>query len=237
MHHKISTPDVPPTEQEIEEAMNEIKGFVDLTPHDFLKIYQLVHTRAATKFLTPPPAPPRTGWRKWLRPLSEPAPRVPIKDIGWSWLAAVVGIGLVAGLNNALLAPPATLWLVGSFGASAVLIYGAVNSPLAQPRNLIGGHLVSAIIGVATWQLLSNHPAVAATVAVATALAAMHWTRTLHPPGGATALIAVIGGDSVHHLGFSYVLLPVLGGSLIMLAVALVFNNIVKWREYPEYWI
>jgi len=234
MKHKIIAADLEPTEHEIAEAMNEVKGFIDITPHDFLKIYHLIHTRAATKFLTPPPVRKRTGWQKWLRPLSEPAPRVHIKEIGWSWLAALVGVGLVAWLNNA---PHATLLLVGSFGASAVLIYGAVNSPLAQPRNFVGGHLVSAIIGVAAWKLFSNHPTLAAAVAVATALAAMHWTRTLHPPGGATALIAVIGGDSIHRLGFSYVLLPVFGGSLIMLVVALLFHKMVKWSEYPEFWI
>src|SRR5450759_5392470 len=74
-------------------------------------------------------------------------------------------------------------------------------------------------------------------MAVATAIAIMHATRTLHPPGGATALIAVIGSPQIHDLGFFYVLVPVTLGTLILLAVALVVNNLPKSRRYPEVWL
>jgi CBS-domain-containing membrane protein len=77
----------------------------------------------------------------------------------------------------------------------------------------------------------------AAAVAVATAIAAMHATRTVHPPGGATALIAVIGGEKIHNLGYLYVLIPVAAGAVILLLVALIVNNIPKTRKYPEFWI
>ena len=77
----------------------------------------------------------------------------------------------------------------------------------------------------------------AAAIAVATALALMHLTKTLHPPGGATALIAVIGGAKVHSLGFLYPIIPTGLGAVIMLAVALLVNNIPKNRKYPEFWI
>ena len=127
--------------------------------------------------------------------------------------------------------------IIGSFGASAVLIYGAVRSPLAQPRNLIGGHVFSAIVGVASFQLLGSHPWLAAASAVSTAIALMHLTKTLHPPGGATALIAVIGGDAVHELGFLYALIPAALGAGVMLIVALIVNNIPKNRRYPEFWL
>ena len=80
------------------------------------------------------------------------------------------------------------IMIIGSFGASAVLIYGAIKSPLAQPRNLLGGHVFSALIGVTCYQLLDSHLWLAAAVAVATAIAFMHATKTLHPPGGATGL-------------------------------------------------
>ena len=73
-------------------------------------------------------------------------------------------------------------------------------------------------------------------MAVSTAIAAMHVTKTLHPPGGATALIAVIGGDSVHSLGYMYALLPVGFGAAVLLAVAVLVNNIPKSRRYPEFW-
>jgi hypothetical protein len=69
-----------------------------------------------------------------------------------------------------------------------------------------------------------------------TAIAVMHATRTLHPPGGATALIAIIGSPQIHDLGFFYVLVPVTLGALILLAVALVVNNLPKSRRYPEVW-
>ena len=65
----------------------------------------------------------------------------------------------------------------------------------------------------------------------------MHLTKTLHPPGGATALIAVIGGPKIHNLGYVYVLIPVAAGAFIMLAVALLINNLAPTRRYPEYWI
>ena len=77
----------------------------------------------------------------------------------------------------------------------------------------------------------------AASVAVATAIAMMHLTKTLHPPGGATALIAVIGSNKIHALGFLYVLVPVGTGVLVMLSVALLVNNIPKSRRYPKFWL
>ena len=127
--------------------------------------------------------------------------------------------------------------IIGSFGASAVLIYGAIKSPLAQPRNFVGGHVISAVIGVAAWQMFQQNPWLAGALAVATAIAAMHATKTLHPPGGATALIAVIGSDKIYDLGSLCAVVPAGVGALIMLAIALLINNIPKNRQYPEFWI
>jgi CBS-domain-containing membrane protein len=141
----------------------------------------------------------------------------------------------VTFIHYRLLDGTAMVMLIGSFGASAVLIYGAIESPLAQPRNLLGGHVLSAVIGVAAYRLLPG-PALAGSVAVATAIVAMHLTRTLHPPGGATALIAVIGGTRVHALGFLYALAPAGAGASVMLAVALLVNNIPRGRKYPAFW-
>lgn len=126
--------------------------------------------------------------------------------------------------------------IVGSFGASAVLIYGAIKSPLAQPRNLLGGHVFSAIVGVASYKMFGGDMWLASAIAVATAIAIMHATKTLHPPGGATALIAVIGGEKVHDLGYLYAIIPVGAGAVIMLAIALIINNLPRSRRYPEFW-
>lgn len=127
--------------------------------------------------------------------------------------------------------------IIVSFGASAVLIYGAIRSPLAQPRNLLGGHILSAAIEATAFQFLGGQPWLAAAVAVSTAIAVMHLTKTLHPPGGATALIAVISGDSVHNLGYLYVVMPAALGAIVMLLIALIINNIPKNRRYPEFWL
>ncbi|MBW1792407.1 MAG: HPP family protein [Deltaproteobacteria bacterium] len=172
-----------------------------------------------------------------MRGTTKSPPGVSLSEIGWSWIGAFLGISAVAFINYNLLEQTDLLMIIGSFGASAVLIYGAVKSPLAQPRNLIGGHVFSAIIGVAFYHIFSDHMWLAASVSVATAIAFMHATRTLHPPGGATALIAVIGSDKIHNLGYLYAIIPVGLGALVMLIVALLVNNIPKSRKYPEFWL
>lgn len=163
-------------------------------------------------------------------------PRVSKGEILWSWVGSFVGISCLALVGQLFFEKSDVTLMIGSFGASAVLLYGAVRSPLAQPRNLMGGHILSAIIGVVCWKLLNQHILLAEALAVATAIAVMHATRTLHPPGGATALIAVIGSGKIHALGFLYVLIPATFGPLILLIVALAVNNIPKSRQYPEFW-
>ena len=162
---------------------------------------------------------------------------VPFSEIVWSWIGAFLGIAAVSYINFNIIEKTDFLMVIGSFGASAVLIYGAIKSPLAQPRNFIGGHIVSAIIGVTCYKLFPHQAWLASSLAVATAIAAMHATKTLHPPGGATALIAVIGSSKVHGLGYLYVLLPTGVGAMIMLLVALLVNNIPKSRRYPDFWL
>ena len=165
-------------------------------------------------------------------------PRAPLHEIFWSALGSFLGIlgiyivGHWHGLNA-----ENSLFLVGSFGATAVLIYGVPNSPFAQPRNLIGGHLLSAVAGVSCALFFQDNIALAAATAVTLAIVLMHLTNTIHPPGGATALIAVIGGSNVHALGYWYVLTPIGTGALIMLVVAVLINNLSPYRRYPQYWL
>ena len=172
-----------------------------------------------------------------MKGMTKSPPRVSITEIAWSWIGSFLGIGFISFANYQIFEKIDLLMIVGSFGASAVLIYGAIKSPLAQPRNLVGGHVLSALVGVAAYQIFHGQLWLAAAAAVSTAIAVMHATRTLHPPGGATALIAVIGGDKIHNLGFMYALFPVGGGVLIMLVIALLVNNIPKTRRYPEFWL
>ncbi len=155
----------------------------------------------------------------------------------WGWLGGFLGISLVAAIDQYVLSGSDLLFIIGSFGASAVLIYGAIESPLAQPRNLVGGHVISALVGVTVCRICPAPAWVAAAMAVSFAIAAMHLTKTLHPPGGATALIAVIGSPRIHAIGYGYVLMPVAAGALVMLVVALVVNNIPKRTRYPRFWL
>ena len=150
-----------------------------------------------------------------------------------TFIGSFVGIGLIGLLNSQYLVASDNLFLIGSFGASSVLVYGIINSPLAQPRNLIGGHVICAIIGVTVFKLFAAELWFACALAVSLSIVAMQITKTLHPPGGATALIAVTGGKKIEELGYLYVLSPVLSGVLILFAVALIFNNL-RHRKYPS---
>ena len=128
--------------------------------------------------------------------------------------------------------PQGAVLLVASMGASAALLFAVPHGPLSQPWPLMVGHTVSAAIGVACTQTISN-PLFAAPLAVALAIAGMYYLRCLHPPGGGTALVAVLGGSSVHELGYRFVLTPVLLNVTVMMFIAIAFNNLFPWRRYP----
>ena len=127
--------------------------------------------------------------------------------------------------------------LVASFGASAVLLFAAPASPLAQPRNLVVGNTLSALAGVCVAQAFGAAlPWLAPALAVGLAIFLMCLAGVTHPPGGAFALIAVIGGPVVRAQAFLYALLPALSGSLVLLVVALLCNNVHPARQYPLRW-
>ena len=248
------------SDSDIYSAMEEMSGYVDITIEDFREVYRHAYQHAHNKVTSAlagdtPETLPCGGddtavssdepisrckvlknYFAKMRGLEHSPPRVNAAEICWSWIGAFLGIGLVAYCNYTILEGSDLLLIIGSFGASAVLIYGAIKSPLAQPRNLIGGHIISAVIGVACYQCFASSPWFASALAVATAIAVMHATKTLHPPGGATALIAVIGSEQIHALGYLYALVPVGLGAVMMLAVALAINNIPHSRRYPEFW-
>jgi CBS-domain-containing membrane protein len=163
-------------------------------------------------------------------------PGVGWQEIFWSWLGSFLGVATLAFFHYRYFDGTDLLLIIGSLGASAALIYGAVKSPLAQPRNLLGGHIISALIGVTMVKICGPFLWLAAALAVSLSIAVMHATKTLHPPGGATALIAVISGPKIQQLGYLYVIMPVATGALIMLVVALVVNNLAPERRYPEFW-
>jgi len=157
------------------------------------------------------------------------------KEQFWSFLGSFVGIGILAYIQSIHFSGNDAVYLIGSFGASSVLVYGIIQSPFSQPRNLVGGHLVSAFIGVTVHKFAPDIIWIAAPLAVSLAIILMQITKTLHPPGGATALIAIIGSDKIKDLGYMYVISPVLLGVLILLLTALVFNNMTSSRSYPNH--
>lgn len=160
--------------------------------------------------------------------------RKPVLSTAISGLLSFLGIAAVSSLHYAT----DLTGLIASFGATAVLLYDAIDSPLAQPRNLIGGHVLSALVGCTVHLLLGAYaPWLSCALAVSLSIMLMDVTKTLHPPGGATALVAVMGQESVHELGFAYVLSPVLLGAVIMCAVAVLGNNLFGSRRYPQRWI
>lgn len=159
---------------------------------------------------------------------------IDFKEHFWAFIGSFVGIGIIAYLQSQTLTNSDVIYLIGSFGASSVLVYGVIQSPLAQPRNLIGGHLVSAVIGVTVQKFAPDILWITAPLAVSLSIVLMQITKTLHPPGGATALIAVTGSAELKNLGYWYVVSPVLVGALLLLIVALFFNNITSNRQYPN---
>ena len=159
---------------------------------------------------------------------------IDFKEHFWTFLGAFTGIGLLGFIQSRFLSSSDNVLLIGSFGASSVLIYGIINSPLAQPRNLIGGHVLCAIIGVTIHKIIPNEMWLSSALAVSLSIVVMQMTKTLHPPGGATALIANIGSAKILALGYWYVLCPVFTGAFILLLVAIFFNNRTSHRSYPH---
>lgn len=143
----------------------------------------------------------------------------------------LLGIALVYFISATFIPGGAGL-IVASMGASAVLLFAVPHGQLSQPWALIGGHMVSAFIGVACYRLIPD-PMAAAACAVGFSIGAMYYLRCLHPPGGATALTAVIGGHEVHAMGFMFVLTPVALNALVILAAAVAINYSFAWRRYP----
>ena len=151
-----------------------------------------------------------------------------------SALGAFLGIALIFYSSAYFLQGASSYLIVASMGASAVLLFAVPHGPLSQPWPLIGGHLISAAIGVSSAKFVPDI-FIAAPLAVGLAVAAMYYCHCIHPPGGATALSAVVGSTAVHELGYQFIVTPVLINVIAILSVAIVFNYVFKWRRYPAY--
>lgn len=148
-------------------------------------------------------------------------------------LGGMVGITLIAFISYQFTGASGAALIVPSMGASAVLVFAVPHGKLSQPWALIGGNLVSAVVGVSCYKLVPD-PFLAAGLAVGLAIGTMHVLGCIHPPGGATALAAVIGGPAINGLGYDYVIAPILLNVSIIFIVAVIFNSFFPWRRYPS---
>ena len=146
---------------------------------------------------------------------------------------AILGL-LLTGLLSQFIAAGhgVSLFLIAPMGASAVLVFCVPASPLAQPWSVVGGNITAGLIGITCVRLFGDALPVAA-LAVCLAIVAMFLLRCLHPPSGAVALTVVLGGPAVHAAGYGFVLAPIGLNSLLLVAAAILYNNLTG-RRYPH---
>lgn len=153
-------------------------------------------------------------------------PRASGRQIALAWLGGALAIACVASTADWL----SLSLLLGSFGASCVLVFGFPDLPFSQPRNLVGGHVLSSLVGLIL--LYSCGPQWwALALAVGTAIVLMMATRTVHPPAGSNPVIIFLAQP-----GWDFLLFPTLTGALLLMLVALVYNNATRAVRYPRYW-
>ncbi len=136
--------------------------------------------------------------------------------------------------SNVILSSTDSPLIIASAGASAMLMFGAPNSPYSHPYNLIAGHSVSAVVGVSCYYLVGD-PIIATSLAISLSLVFMQLFNCMHPPGGATAVIAVVGGDAIHQLGYGFVIMPIFFNSLTLLVVALAVASFRGVNPFEDY--
>ena len=156
-----------------------------------------------------------------------PLPQQPTnKAVALAWLGVSLAIAAIAALTDSL----SVVLVLGSFGASCVLIFGYPDVPFSQPRNVIVGHVISSLVGLVFLTAFGPHWW-AVALAVGTAIALMMLTRTVHPPAGSNPVIVFLT-----HPAWGFLLFPTLVGALVLVAVALFYNNATRDAKYPKYW-
>ena len=153
-------------------------------------------------------------------------PRPALQDVVWAWTGGAIAIAIVAYGSVLVHAP----LVIGSFGASCVLIFGFPDSPFSQPRNVIGGHFLASLVGLVFLHFIGSEWWCMA-LAAASGIAVMQLTRTVHPPAGSNPVIVMMSAS-----GWPFLLTPTLIGAILLVIVAIFFNNLRKGRSYPKYW-
>lgn len=153
-------------------------------------------------------------------------PKASKKAIALAWLGGFLAIAAVAALTDAL----SIALVLGSFGATCVLVFGYPDVPFSQPRNVIAGHFISSLVGLACLHFFGPQWWSVA-IAVGTAIALMMLTRTVHPPAGSNPVIVFLTQPT-----WEFLIFPTLIGALILVVVALIYNNLTREGKYPKYW-
>jgi CBS-domain-containing membrane protein len=153
-------------------------------------------------------------------------PKAKVQEILFASFGGFIAIAIIGYLTNSY----DNLLVMGSFGASCVLLFGFPKSPFSQPRNVIFGHLFSTFVGLFFLHFVGNEWWSMA-LALAFALGIMIATRTVHPPAGSNPLIVFLLASS-----WDYLIFPSLIGSIVLVIVALFYNNLNQKINYPEYW-
>ena len=159
--------------------------------------------------------------------------RTPLKSDLYTSFMGFIGGFCVISVLLLLTSFTSELWIMAPFGASCVLAFGVWDSPLSQPRNIIGGHLVATSVGL-LFRNLFGQSLIVIAVAVGLAIALMILTKTTHPPAGADPLVVLLSTGVV---SWTYLLTPVFLGSAAIVVIALIINNLSKKRKYPKFWI
>ena len=143
--------------------------------------------------------------------------------------------GFSAGLVIALLAlltfeAPFGVWLVFSFGSSALILFVFHTSEFAQPKNIFFGHLISILIGILINQLMGIS-FISLGLSVGVCVTIMMYLNIVHPPAAANPLIALYADVS-----YDFVLFPIIIGSIALILVSFFINKFILGREYPKKW-
>ncbi|WP_334187055.1 HPP family protein [Noviherbaspirillum sp.] len=171
------------------------------------------------------------------RYLPEPV-KIDARERTRSIVGMLVGLFVTGAASQWLLgAAPGSTWLVAPMGASAVLLFAVPASPLAQPWPMLGGNMISALIGICCAALIP-YPLASACIAAGLAISAMFLLRCLHPPGGALALGTALAAPAIaqHEFGqyVGHAILPVVLNAMLLLAAAVAYNNLCG-RRYPHF--
>jgi CBS-domain-containing membrane protein len=167
---------------------------------------------------------PEPSWRAPATPLPGAVPLRRALAAGLAGAPAIALLTLLARWSG-------TPLLLAPFGASCVLLFALPDSSLAQPRAVIGGHLLSSLVGLIALHVFGGG-LLAPALAVGAAIALMQLTRTTHPPASADPLVVLLGGAP-----WSFLLAPVLIGALLLVGCALLANNLGRGgRRYPHRW-